>query len=101
MYLPNPDVHPTGYEPGEFIDVPAARTSRATGLSPRLAPAPNGETSPPRISSRTRSDITPWAEEYISGLVDNHPGAHEDVRTVIHDLHDRTAVSNANRRAPL
>jgi hypothetical protein len=23
MYLPNPDLHPTGFEPGEFIDVPA------------------------------------------------------------------------------
>jgi hypothetical protein len=23
MYLPNPDLHATGYEPGEFIDVPA------------------------------------------------------------------------------
>jgi hypothetical protein len=23
MYLPNPDLHPTGSEPGEFIEVPA------------------------------------------------------------------------------
>jgi hypothetical protein len=23
MYLPNPDLYPTGSEPGEFIDVPA------------------------------------------------------------------------------
>lgn len=23
MYLPNPALHPTGFEPGEFIDVPA------------------------------------------------------------------------------
>lgn len=22
MYLPNPDLHATGYEPGEFIEVP-------------------------------------------------------------------------------
>ena len=24
MYLPNPDLHATGYEPGEFIDIPAS-----------------------------------------------------------------------------
>ena len=41
MYLPNPDLHPTGYEPGEFIEVPATahdvpsetRTTRETSES--------------------------------------------------------------------
>ena len=28
MYLPNPDVRPTGVEPGEFIDFPLENESR-------------------------------------------------------------------------
>jgi hypothetical protein len=35
MYLPNPDLHPTGFEPGEFIDVPATahKVTRETSTS--------------------------------------------------------------------
>jgi len=32
-YLPNPDLHPTGSEPGEFIDVPAI-AHEVTGETP-------------------------------------------------------------------
>ncbi len=46
MYLPNPDLHATGYEPGEFIEVPD--TSSDVGPAepgaprPRSAPEPAG-----------------------------------------------------------
>ena len=47
MYLPNPNLHPTGAEPAEFI-APTTRPSRETGLSP----ASTGERAPPRTSTR-------------------------------------------------
>jgi hypothetical protein len=35
MYLSNPDVRPTGYEPAEFIDAPEpARPERKSDASP-------------------------------------------------------------------
>jgi hypothetical protein len=34
MYLPNPDLHPTGFEPGEFIDVPATARELTGGTRP-------------------------------------------------------------------
>jgi hypothetical protein len=44
---------------------------------------------PGRLDVQTRTNITRWAEEYISGLVDNHNGTPDDVRTIIHQLHDQ------------
>jgi hypothetical protein len=70
MYLPNPDLHPTGSEIAEFIDVPTTR-----------------------LDAQTRLNITRWAEEYISGLVENHRGGPEDVRSIIHQLHDQRAIA--------
>lgn len=48
MYLPNPDLHPTGNEPGEFIEVAATshevtrdtRTAREANRSTRSADRP-------------------------------------------------------------
>jgi hypothetical protein len=34
MYLPNPDLHPTGFEPGDFIDVPATAHQLTTETRP-------------------------------------------------------------------
>jgi hypothetical protein len=54
-----------------------------------------------RLSIQTRINIIRWAEEYISGLVENHNGDSEDVRLIIHDLHcqasfiDQTTCGNA------
>jgi hypothetical protein len=54
-----------------------------------------------RLSIQTRINITRWAEEYISGLVENDNGDSEDVRLIIHDLHyhaafiDQTTCGNA------
>lgn len=31
MYLPNPDVHPTGWEPAEFIEAEPAEPRRSGG----------------------------------------------------------------------
>jgi hypothetical protein len=80
MYLPNPDVRPTGYEPAEFIEAPAmtqdARRERATV----------------RLDPQTRLNIVRWAGEYISGLVEDHNGHPDDVRSIIHDLHTQTAL---------
>jgi hypothetical protein len=78
MYLSNTDLRPTGSEPAEYIDVPLAaeRIERRAGTTMRL-------------DMQTRLNITRWAEEYISGLVENHNGAPEDVRSIIHALHDQ------------
>jgi hypothetical protein len=79
MYLPNPSLHPTGSEPGEFLEVPervaiqAVPARRAGGAV--------------RLDLQTRLDIARRAHGYIAGLVQNHDGGPEDVRSIIHDLH--------------
>jgi len=80
MYLPNPDLHPTESEATEFLDVPpmAATDGSAGTLGPGT-----------RLDLQTCLNIVRWAEEYIAGLVQNHDGGPEDVRTVIHHLHDQ------------
>lgn len=95
MYLPNPDLHPTGYEPAEFIDA-----HRADEPGDRH-PAPTERRVGPvvHLDTQTRFDITRWAEEYIAGLVENHHGDREDVRAVIHDLHYQTNLIGASREA--
>jgi hypothetical protein len=94
MYLPNPDLQPTGSELTEFIDVPpmAESAGRARGTIER----PEGTTMP--LDVQTRLNITRWAEEYISGLVENHHGGPADVRSIIHELHDRPATRHYDRR---
>jgi hypothetical protein len=99
MYLPNPDLHATGYEPGEFIeahhtDEPGDRPVAEPGARTEQRDVPTAH-----LDTQTRIDITRWAEEYISGLVENHHGDREDVRAVIHDLHYQTNLINANREA--
>jgi hypothetical protein len=91
MYLPNPDIRPTGFEAGEFIDVPAmaeAATSEVRG------PIYRREDAVVHLSEQNRLNITRWAEEYISGLVDNHHGDSEDVRSIIRDLHHQSSFND-------
>ena len=87
MYLPNPDLGPTGYEPAEPATEPGdrrpARTERRVDAVVHL-------------DVQTRLDIAHWAEEYIAGLVENHHGDREDVRAVVRDLHDRINLIDAN-----
>jgi hypothetical protein len=71
MYLPNPALQPTGSEPGEFLEVP-------DWAEPAEPAGP--------LDLQTRLNITRWAHEYISGLVENHHGGPEDVRSIIHGL---------------
>jgi hypothetical protein len=73
MYLPNPALQPTGSEPGEFLEVPDR-------------PRPAASARP--LDLQTRLNLTRWAQEYISGLVENHHGGPEDVRSIIHGLKD-------------
>jgi hypothetical protein len=52
MYLPNPGLHPTGFEPGEFIDVPATahevtRETRTTKESNQWPPTTDRPAAPP------------------------------------------------------
>ena len=103
MYLPNSDLCPTGSEPAEFIAIeqgegrmelqghqsgPAYLRGRPvsdwTAASPLRQP----------LSDQTRTNITGWAEEYISGLVRDHGGDDEDVRSVIHDLHLQSTLAH-------
>ena len=85
MYLPNPDLHPTGSEPGEFVEIPSMADDTTKGT----APTEQRDGTTMRLDEQTRLNITRWAEEYISGLVENHNGNREDVRSVIHQLHDQ------------
>jgi hypothetical protein len=99
MYLPNPDLHPSGAEITEFIeahhaDEPGDRPVAEPGARTEQRDVPTAH-----LDTQTRIDITRWAEEYISGLVENHHGDREDVRAVIHDLHYQTNLINANREA--
>lgn len=95
MYLPNPDLGPTGYEPAEFIDA-----DRVGELGDRRAVhTERGSRPVVHLDIQTRLDITHWAEEYISGLVENHHGDREDVRAVVRDLHDRVNVIDATGHA--
>jgi hypothetical protein len=89
MYLPNPDVRRTGWEPAEFIEAPPTpeNTSNARGLTER-----RGTTS--RLDLQTRLNIVRWADEYISGLVEDHNGGRDDVRSIIHQLHDQSALTD-------
>jgi hypothetical protein len=81
MYLPNPALQPTGAEAAEFIDVPPMHERPAFRAAP--VPVP--------LDLQARLDITRWAQEYISGLVDARNGTSDDVRSIIHALHDRLA----------
>jgi hypothetical protein len=45
------------------------------------------------LETQTRLNITRWADEYISGLVQNHHGDREDVRAIIHELHELRAMT--------
>jgi hypothetical protein len=46
------------------------------------------------LDKQTRLNITRWTQEYIAGLIENHNGKPEDVRTIIHDLHDQPAITD-------
>jgi hypothetical protein len=54
MYLPNPDLSPTGFEPVEFIDVPVEAT-KVTGEPSARTTQPDGE-EPASASWRTIQD---------------------------------------------
>lgn len=92
MYLPNPDLHPTGSEPGEFVEIP----SMADDPSKATAPTEQREGTT-TLDQQTRLNITRWAVEYISGLVENHNGNPEDVRSVINQLHDQVTLTDHDR----
>jgi hypothetical protein len=87
MYLPNPELRPTGSEIAEFIDVP--RMTETTSGADR--PVERRKARTVRLDTQTRLNITRWAEQYITGLVENHQGGPEDVRSIIHELHDQSA----------
>jgi hypothetical protein len=90
MYMPNPDLHPTGAEPAEFIE---ARPMGGTSGN-AVDPIEERDGTTVRLDVQTRLNITRRAEEYISGLVEDHNGGPEDVRAIIHGLHDRLALTD-------
>jgi hypothetical protein len=53
MYLPNPDLHPTGYEPAEFIEPPAWPTTEDT------VPRSHEDKEPSCISARRLGSTPP------------------------------------------
>jgi hypothetical protein len=92
MYLSNPALHTTGSEPGEYLDEPAPRADH------RAEPAGNPASPVPHLDRQTRLNITRWAHEYIAGLVENHDGGPEDVRSIIHELHDEPPIAGRRDR---
>ena len=95
MYLPNPALQPTGSEMTEFLDVPPM----AETLAPASSPTEPRKGPTVRLDAQTRLNLTRWAEEYITGLVENHNGDPEDVRSIIHELHDQNALTYLDGRA--
>jgi hypothetical protein len=103
MYLPNPDLRPTGSEPAEFIDIEQGERPMDTH-GHQSGPAylrgmpvsdwADATTARRPLSDQTRTNITCWAQEYISGLVRDHDGDDEDVRSVIHDLHLQSTLTH-------
>ncbi|HKY65190.1 MAG TPA: hypothetical protein VJM49_02425 [Acidimicrobiales bacterium] len=98
MYLPNSDLRPTGAEAAEFLDVPpmAEMSSVADATVERR------EGTTVRLDTQTRLNITRRVEEYIVGLVEDHNGDPEDVRSIIrevHELHDQRALTYHDGRA--
>ena len=47
-----------------------------------------------RLDTQTRLNIASWAEEYIAGVVDNHDGDREDVRSIIQELYVQRAIGH-------
>ncbi len=90
MYLPNPDVQPTGHEAVEFLDVrsmaDSASASRELDVERRTATTT-------RLDLDTRLNLTRRAKDYIVGLVESRSGDPEDVRSIIRDLHDQGAFT--------
>jgi|RhiMethySRZTD1v2_1073278.scaffolds.fasta_scaffold00330_9 hypothetical protein len=94
MYLPNPDLSPTGCEPGEFIEVHRAGQP---GDRPAASLDRRGRATTVGLDTQTRMDITHSAAEYISGLVEWHNGDGDDVRAVIRDLHHQIDLRDAGK----
>ena len=95
MYLPNSELQPTGGEVAEFLDVPPmAEIPSAAG-----GPVERREGITARLDAQTRMNITRRAKEYIVGLVENHHGDPEDVRSIILELHDQRALTYHDGRA--
>ena len=83
MYLPNPGLRPTGFEPGEFIEV--TRMGDDVPPATRGANEPQGHTAVP-MNADTRRDATRSVPEDISDLVEHHNGDPTDLRTANQDL---------------
>ena len=86
MYLPNPDLQPTGHEAVEFLDVRSMAES-ASASHERDDQRRTATTT--RLDLDTRLNLTRRAKDYIVGLVESRSGDPEDVRSIISDLHDQ------------
>src|SRR3954452_15431315 len=94
MYLPNPAVGPAESEPAEFIDLPpmarGAGGETTTWVGARERPAVP-------LDLAARVAITRRTRQYIVTLIAEDSGNGEDVRSVIHDLHDQSTVIEHRR----
>jgi hypothetical protein len=94
MYLPNPVVRPSESDAVEFIDLPTMAREGDGGTS---APVEAHERPMAQLSPQARIDVTQRALDYIMELVASYGGGSEDVRLVIHDLHEQIAFSRSER----
>ncbi len=95
MYLPNSELQPTGGEVAEFLDVPPM----AEIPSAADRPVERREGTTVRLDTQTRMNITRRAKEFIVGLVETHKGDPDDVRSIIHELHEQRALTHHDGRA--
>jgi DNA-binding CsgD family transcriptional regulator len=93
--FPNPEPHPTGAEPAEYIEAHHA----AEPADRAVARIERRDVPTAHLDTQTRLNITRWAEEYITGLVENRHGDRHDVHAIIRDLHYLTNVIDAGRGA--
>jgi len=77
MYLPNPDIRPTGSEPGEFIEVPPMAEGHTSGLVENHDGDPEeGSVAPEGVDAPGDADIAvrlPGSDSFLQGA----PGARE------------------------
>lgn len=75
-----------------WTDAITRRQRTSSRRHPAQLPARAARGTTLQLNGQTRINITRWAEEYISGLVQNHHGNSDDVRSIIHDLHDQSTL---------
>jgi hypothetical protein len=96
MYLPNWAVRPAESDPVEFIEL-GPRAHEGDGDT--STPADVQERPSVHLSPQARADLTRRVRDYVTELVLSSNGDCQDVRSIIHDLHDQATVTDYREHA--